>query len=81
MRHANNWRAEIFSPPYLFDAAGLAPRPTITSAPGSVTLGETFFVETFEKDLIGLGKNKRYKFELDGGLTEEDWVRYERLAK
>lgn len=42
---------------------------------------ETFFVETFEKDFVGLGKNKRYKFELDGGLSEEDWVRYERLAR
>ena len=42
---------------------------------------ETFFVETFEKDLIGLGKNKRYKFELDGGLSEDDWIRYERLAR
>ena len=43
--------------------------------------GETFFVETFEKDIIGLGKNKRYKFVLDGGLTAEDWIRYERVAR
>ena len=41
----------------------------------------TLYVETFEKDVIGLGKNKRYKFELDGGLSEADWVRYERLTR
>ncbi|GMR22905.1 MAG: hypothetical protein BMS9Abin37_1286 [Acidobacteriota bacterium] len=41
----------------------------------------TLYVETFEKDVIGLGKNKRYKFELDGSLSEADWVRYERLAR
>jgi Concanavalin A-like lectin/glucanases superfamily/Domain of unknown function (DUF1929)/Kelch motif len=34
--------AEIFSPPYLFRGAP----PTITSAPASVTYGQTFFVET-----------------------------------
>ena len=33
---------EIFSPPYLFKG----PRPTVTLAPGTVGLGETFFVET-----------------------------------
>ena len=33
---------QVFSPPYLFNG----PRPTITSAPSSVQLGETFFVET-----------------------------------
>jgi len=33
---------QVFSPPYLFK--GL--RPTITSAPSSVQLGEIFFVET-----------------------------------
>ena len=33
---------EIFSPPYLFKGA----RPTITSAPGSVSYGETFTVAT-----------------------------------
>lgn len=35
---------QIFSPPYLFNG----PRPTLTSAPSSVQLGETFFVETPE---------------------------------
>jgi hypothetical protein len=34
--------AEIYSPPYLFQGA----RPTITSAPASVTYGQTFFVQT-----------------------------------
>ena len=38
-------KAEIFSPPYLFDANGnLAARPSITSWPPSVTNGEVFFV-------------------------------------
>jgi hypothetical protein len=39
--------AEIFSPPYLFDADGrLAPRPTISSAPASVTYGASLRVGT-----------------------------------
>jgi chitodextrinase len=39
--------AEIFSPPYLFDSAGNpATRPTITSAPSSVTYGQPFQVDT-----------------------------------
>jgi len=42
---------------------------------------DTFYVETFEKGVIGLGKNKRYRFELDGSLSETDWARYERLTK
>jgi len=38
---------EIFSPPYLFDANGnLAARPLITSAPLTVTYGQTFFIGT-----------------------------------
>jgi hypothetical protein len=40
-----------------------------------------FFVETFEKDLLALGKNKRYRFELENPLGESDWVRYQRLLK
>jgi Domain of unknown function (DUF4082)/Domain of unknown function (DUF1929)/Glyoxal oxidase N-terminus len=40
-------KVEIFSPPYLFNASGnLAARPVITSAPLSVTDGETFFIGT-----------------------------------
>lgn len=42
---------------------------------------ETFVVETFETSMFGLGKNKRYKFELDGTLSGEDWGRYERLTR
>ena len=38
-------------------------------------------IETFEKDVIGFGRNKRYKFELDRGLSAADWVRYERLTR
>jgi galactose oxidase len=34
--------AEVYSPPYLFQG----PRPTITSAPASITYGQTFFVQT-----------------------------------
>jgi serine/threonine protein kinase len=41
----------------------------------------TLIVETFEKDTLSLGKNKRYRFELETALTEEDWVRYQRLLK
>jgi Domain of unknown function (DUF1929) len=43
--------AEIFSPPYLFakDGSGaLAPRPTVTAAPGTVTEGTQFTVSTPE---------------------------------
>jgi len=40
----NNYpQAEIYHPPYLSDTAA---RPTITSAPGSVIYGQTFFIET-----------------------------------
>lgn len=39
---ADNANAEIFSPPYLFQG----PRPTITSAPKSVTYGDKFLVPT-----------------------------------
>jgi hypothetical protein len=39
--------AEIYSPPYLFNADGtLATQPTITSAPTQVTYGQTFAVQT-----------------------------------
>ena len=39
---SQNLNAEIYSPAYLFNGA----RPTITSAPASAELGETFFVAT-----------------------------------
>ena len=39
--------AEIFSPPYLFQADGtLAPRPTITSSPASASYGATIDIAT-----------------------------------
>jgi hypothetical protein len=38
----NHFDAEIYSPPYLFKG----PRPTIISAPASVTYGQTFNVQT-----------------------------------
>lgn len=39
--------AEVFSPPYLFQADGtLAPRPTIDAAPSSVSYGASFDVAT-----------------------------------
>jgi serine/threonine protein kinase len=41
----------------------------------------TFVVETFEKDALSLGKNKRYRFELDKPLTDADWKRYQRLLR
>jgi serine/threonine protein kinase len=41
----------------------------------------TFIVETFEKDTLSLGKNKRYLFELDAALADADWTRYQRLLK
>jgi hypothetical protein len=44
-----NKNAEIFSPPYLFakDGSGsLAPRPTVTAVPGTVTEGSQFTVAT-----------------------------------
>ncbi len=40
---------QVFSPPYLFQG----PRPTISSAPVSVALGGTFFVETPDAAAIG----------------------------
>jgi len=35
-------QVELYSPPYLFAGA----RPTITSAPAAVSLGQSYFVET-----------------------------------
>jgi serine/threonine-protein kinase len=41
----------------------------------------TIFVETFEKDTLSFGKNKRYKFDLEAPFAESDWSRYLRLLK
>jgi hypothetical protein len=49
----NNHRdAQIFSPPYLFNAQGLAVRPVITSAPSAVKYGQSFPVGTPSPDQI-----------------------------
>ena len=43
----NQYNAEIYYPPYLFNSDGsLATRPIITSAPGTVSYGQTFTVQT-----------------------------------
>jgi len=41
----------------------------------------TVIVETFEKDTLSLGKNKRYRFDLEASLSDADWARYQRLLK
>ncbi len=46
---------QVFSPPYLFKG----PRPAITSAPSSVAVGQTFFVETQD----------------DASITNVNWIR------
>src|SRR5262245_31456896 len=44
---------EIYEPPYLFNPDGtLRTRPTITSAPTSVSYGQTFFVQTANASAI-----------------------------
>jgi serine/threonine-protein kinase len=42
---------------------------------------ESLLVETFEKDILGMGKPKRYRFNLHQPLDSETWTRYRRLAK
>ncbi|KAE8361334.1 galactose oxidase [Aspergillus caelatus] len=43
----NHFDAQIFLPPYLFKADGsLAPRPQITSTPGTVKVGDSITVQT-----------------------------------
>jgi hypothetical protein len=37
---------EIYQPPYLFNSTGLAPRPSITTAPSSISYGNPFTVQT-----------------------------------
>ena len=44
---------EIFTPPYLFNADGtLATRPTINSAPDTISYGSQFLIDTFNTTLI-----------------------------
>ena len=46
-RGTYNNTIEIYQPPYLFNSnGGLAARPTITSAPSSITYGDAFTVQT-----------------------------------
>ncbi len=48
-----NLNAEVFYPPYLWEPGGLpAIRPSIVSAPGTVVLGNTFYVEVGDVDSI-----------------------------
>ncbi len=54
--------------------------------PGDIRVMErpdeaTFILETFEKDTLALGKNKRYRFELEAPLSDADWARYQRLLR
>ena len=41
----------------------------------------TLYVETSEREVLGLGKNKRYRFEVGEELTDEDWTRYVRITR
>ena len=40
-----------------------------------------FNLETYETEVLGLGKPKNYRFELRNPMRDEDWSRYERLAR
>jgi hypothetical protein len=43
----NDYSGEVYSPPYLFKLDGTdATRPTITTAPASVTYGQSFAIAT-----------------------------------
>lgn len=41
----------------------------------------TVYFETSEKNVLALGKNKRYRFEVGEELTDEDWTRYVRITR
>jgi hypothetical protein len=52
----SEFSAQLFSPPYLFKADGsLAPRPSITSAPGRLSYGKTFTIQTPNASSISRG--------------------------
>lgn len=42
---------------------------------------DRIYIETFEKKVLSLGKNKIYRFELDEPLGDDDWTRYQRLLR
>jgi len=48
----DNKNAEIFTPPYLFDSSGLAPRPTISDAPDEAPYGASISVRHPSGDTI-----------------------------
>ncbi len=45
------------------------------------TDAKNVIIETYEADVLGMGKPKRYKFSLDQPLDRETWSRYERIAR
>ena len=45
------------------------------------TDSKNVIVETFEKDVLGMGKPKRYRFTLSRPMGPETWSRYERIAR
>jgi hypothetical protein len=52
----SEFSAQLFSPPYLFNPDGSpAPRPSITAAPGSLSYGQSFNVETPDAESISRG--------------------------
>ncbi|HEY7636452.1 MAG TPA: galactose oxidase-like domain-containing protein [Gemmatimonadales bacterium] len=52
----SQFSAELFSPPYLFNADGsTAARPTITSAPSKISYGHTFSVQTPDAGTVTRG--------------------------
>src|SRR5262249_3032204 len=63
---ADHLNAEIYSPPYLFNG----PRPTITSAPPSVTYGSAFSVSTPDSaqiSKVALVRNGSVTHSFNGG--------------
>jgi hypothetical protein len=42
---------------------------------------DKIYIETFEKNVLSLGKNKIYRFELDEPLGDDNWTRYQRLLR
>jgi galactose oxidase-like protein/Big-like domain-containing protein len=52
----SEFSAQVFSPPYLFNADGSpAARPTITSAPSTLSYGQSFTVQTPDAGSVTLG--------------------------
>ena len=45
------------------------------------TDARNLIVETYEKDILGMGKPKRYRLNLSEPLQPETWSRYQRIAK